>query len=119
MDIWLQNENVPSPVPIELKLLDKRWTGPQLCERLCNQLAGDYLREATGGCGLFLLVWQGSTPNRRWQIDRRLVGIADVREALKGYWGTISNSFPNVAAVEVVVIDLTRRGKRSSELRDG
>ena len=59
MDIRLQNQSVPSPVPIELKLLDKDWTGPRLCERLCNQLVGDYMREATGGCGVMLLVWQG------------------------------------------------------------
>jgi hypothetical protein len=43
IDISLQTADVQSPVPIELKLLDKAWTGPQLCERLRNQLAGDYL----------------------------------------------------------------------------
>lgn len=58
-DIWLQHPKVVSPVPIELKLLDKGWSGPDLCERLRNQLAGDYLREVTAGCGVFLLVWQG------------------------------------------------------------
>ena len=118
MDIWLQNEYVPSPVPIELKLLDKRWSGPQLCERLRNQLAGDYLREATGGCGLMLLVWKGCRPRRHWSIHGRRVGIAGLQEALKEHWCTISNSFPNVAAIEVVVIDLTRRGMRSSVVRD-
>ena len=113
MDIWLQSQNVPSPVPIELKLLDKSWTGPRLCERLRNQLAGDYLREATCGCGLMLLVWQGSRPGRRWQIDGRRVGTAGLRDALKGHWSTMSNFFPNVAAVEVVVIDLALREKQS------
>ena len=119
MDIWLQNQNVPSPVPVELKLLDKRWTGPKLCERLRNQLAGDYLREATGGCGLMLLIWQGSKPLRRWMIDGRRVGIAGLRDALKGHWATFSNSFPNVATVEVVVIDLTLRAGQASEVREG
>ena len=70
-DIRLQSQSVPSPVPIELKLLDKRWTGPKLCERLRNQLVGDYMREATGGCGVMLLVWQGNGPDRRWKIDGR------------------------------------------------
>ena len=115
MDICLQNANVPSSIPIELKLLDKRWSGPDLCKSLRCQLAGDYLREATGGCGLMLLVWKGSKPGRNWMINRRRVGIADLCAALKAYWGTISNCYPNVAAVEVVLIDLSRRGNRSSE----
>lgn len=61
MDIWLHNTSVLSPVPIELKLLDKGWTGPKLCERLRNQLAGDYLREKSAGCGVMLLIWQGNS----------------------------------------------------------
>ena len=114
MDIWLQNEKVRSPVPIELKLLDQDWSGPDLCKGLRDQLAGDYLREATGGYGLMVLVWRGRTLGRRWRIDGRLIGIPDLCEALREYWETISNSFPNVAAVEVKLIDLTRRGKASS-----
>ena len=113
MDIWLQDQNVRSPVPIELKLLDKRWTGPQLCERLCNQLAGDYLREAGGRCGVMLLVWLGSQSNRKWRIGGRPVGVSGLRDALKAYWNTKSNYFPNVAAVEIAVIDLTVRATRS------
>lgn len=115
IDLRMQNPGVPSPVPMELKLLDKGWTGPKLCERLRNQLVGDYMREATGGCGLMLLVWQGRVAGRRWKIDRRLVRLEELRDALKAYWDTISNSFPNVEAVEVVLIDLTLRGRRSSE----
>ena len=60
MDIWLQSQNVKFPVPIELKLLDKDWTGPKLCERMRNQLVGDYMRGGTERCGLMLLVWKGS-----------------------------------------------------------
>ena len=66
MDIWLHNTNVRSPVPIELKLLDKGWSGPKLCERLRNQLVGDYLREESAGCGVMLLVWQGKKSRKRW-----------------------------------------------------
>ena len=118
MDIWLQNEKVPSPVPIELKLLDQDWSGPDLCKSLRDQLAGDYLREATGGCGLMLMVWRGRKRGRRWRIDGRLVGIPDLCKALQGYWETISNSFPNVAAVQVILIDLTTRGRVSSVAPD-
>ena len=113
MDIWLQNPDVPSPVTIELKLLDKGWTGPQLCESLVNQLARDYLREADGRCGLMLLVWKGTKPGRRWLVDGRLVGVSDLRNALERHWASMTNSFPNVSAIEILLVDLTARAAKS------
>ena len=115
VDIWLQNPSVGSPIPVELKLLDKGWTGPKLCERLQNQLVGDYLRESSEGRGLMLLVWQGSKPERRWRINGALVGVSGLRDALKEHWLSISNSFPRVADIEIVVIDLTLRATRSGQ----
>jgi hypothetical protein len=109
MDIWLQNTNVHSPVPIELKLLDKGWSGPDLCERLRNQLAGDYLREESAGCGAMLLVWQGNIAAKRWTIGGHRVELSELASALKGYWQEISADFPSVDAIEVMVIDLTLR----------
>lgn len=109
MDIWLQNTNVHSPVPIELKLLDKRWSGPDLCERLRNQLVGDYLREESAGCGVMLLVWQGNIAAKRWTIGGHRVELSKLASALKGYWQEISADFPGVDAIEVMVIDLTLR----------
>ena len=94
---------------------------PELCERLRNQLAGDYLRDGTERCGLMLLVWQGyklgKGPKlaRRWQIGGRRVGVSGLRDALKDYWASISNRSPNVAALEVVVIDLTLRAVKSDQ----
>lgn len=113
MDISLQNTNVQSPVPIELKLLDKGWSGPKLCERLRNQLAGDYLREEAAGCGVMLLVWQGKIAERRWLINRHRIALIELANALKGYWNDISADFPGVEAIEVVVIDLTLRDHAS------
>ena len=115
MDIWLQNENVQSPVPIELKVLDKRWTGPMLCERLRNQLAGDYLQHEKEGCGVMLLIWQGDKPGRRWRINGAFVEVSGLRKALKDYWAGISNDFPNVAAIEIIVIDMTIRANKSDK----
>jgi len=113
-DIWLQHPKVLSPVPIELKLLDKNWSGPDLCERLRNQLAGDYLREVSAGCGIFLLVWQGSKPGRKWEVNGDRVGVSDLPQALTNYWNSISHQFPNVSAIEIIVVDLTLREKKSS-----
>ncbi len=114
MDIGLYNTKVQSPVPIELKLLDNKWSGPKLCERLRNQLAGDYLRESSAGCGVMLLVWQGNKPDKWWMINGRRVDLPELACALKSYWQDIAGQFPNVESIEVVVIDLTMRGKVSA-----
>lgn len=112
-DIWIQNARVSSAVPIELKLLDKGWSGPELCERLRNQLAGDYLREETAGCGVMLLVWQGCSVQKQWHIEERLAPLAELQDALQSYWNTIADSFPRVIKIEVILIDLTVRDMKS------
>jgi len=114
MDIWLRNTKIYSPVPIELKLLDKGWSGPKLCERLRNQLAGDYLREESAGCGVMLLVWQGKTSREHWIINNHRVGLGELASALKAYWQSIADEFAGVDAIDVVVIDLTQRGQLSN-----
>ena len=111
MDIWLHNTSVTSPVPIELKLLNKNWSGPKLCERLRNQLVGDYLREENAVCGVMLLVWQGKNPIKRWMINGHKVELSELVSALKLYWEDISNDFPGVEAIDVIVIDLAMRAK--------
>lgn len=113
-DIWLQHPRARPQVPIELKLLDKGWSGPHLCERLRNQLVGSYLREYESGCGVFLLVWQGSKPNRRWRVNGNLVCVSGLQQALANYWNSISHQFSNVSSIEVVVVDLTLRAQTSN-----
>ncbi|NOI88757.1 hypothetical protein [Vibrio sp. 99K-1] len=107
MDIWLANPKVTSPVPIELKLLDKGWSGPELCERLRNQLVGDYLREGTAGCGVFLLVSQKST--KYWKIGGKRVGADKLASALKDYWKSIAHGYVGIDEIEVIVIDMNKR----------
>ena len=118
-DIWLQNPNVELPIPIELKLLDQGWTGPELCERLQNQLAGDYLRQGYDRCGVLLLVWKGSKRGRRWRVGGKLVGVEELREEIKKYWAEIANDFPKVAAIEVIVIDLDARANKLDNQSEG
>jgi len=113
MDIWLQNTNVHSPVPIELKLLDKGWSGPELCKRLRNQLVGDYLREESAGCGVMLLVSQKLDQKRRWMINGHKVGLKGLASAIKLYWQEISSKFPGVYVIDVIVIDLATRAQVS------
>lgn len=113
MDIWLHNTSVHSPVPIELKLLDKGWTGPKLCERLRNQLAGDYLREESAGCGVMLLVSQRIGPEKRWMINGQRVGLSGLASALKRYWLGIAGEYSGIEAIDVIVIDLVQRAQVS------
>ena len=112
-DILMQSVRGTSAVPIELKVLDKNWSGPKLCERLRNQLAGDYLREETAGCGVFLLVWQGKSTKCKWEINGKEVGLPDLSAALVEHWETVSDTFPGIVAIEVILIDLTIRGRIS------
>jgi hypothetical protein len=114
-DIWTQSPAAPNPVPIELKLLDKNWSGPSLCERLCNQLAGDYLRHGDSRSGVFLLVWRGQAAAKSWQINGESVELNELENALRKYWLTISRDFPHVDGIEVLVVDLTKRNFKAAK----
>jgi hypothetical protein len=48
-----------APVSIEIKWADKKWTLPQLLERLENQLVGQYLRDDKSRYGIYLLGYIG------------------------------------------------------------
>ena len=112
-DIWVQCQSVNSPVPIELKLLEK-WSGPELCERLRNQLVGDYLREPSARFGVMLLVWRGTgQTKRRWEINGSRVELKELARALKHYWNSIADEYPDVDDIAVIVLDLTMRSQVS------
>jgi hypothetical protein len=113
IDIQVHNTKVKSPVPIELKLLDKKWTGPKLCERLRNQLVGDYLREKSADCGVMLLISQKVDDKKSWEINGKTVGLNELENAMKSYWESISSQYPKVEEIAVIVIDLTKRDKIS------
>ena len=112
-DICVQCQSVNSPVPIELKLLEK-WSGPELCERLRNQLVGDYLREPSARFGVMILVWRGTgQTKRRWEINGSRVELKELARALKHYWNSIADEYPDVDDIAVIVLDLTMRSQVS------
>jgi hypothetical protein len=112
-DFSVQCPKVDSPVPIELKLLEK-WRGPQLCERLRNQLVGDYLRESSARFGVMLLVWRGTDQAQgSWEINGSRVELNELANALKLYWNSIADEYPDVDDIAVIVIDLTMRSQVS------
>ena len=95
------------PVPVELKLADN-CTGPELFERLENQLCGDYLRDNRSNRGIYLLIYRGD--KSRWQLTNgKRVIFSDLIDELQGHWRKISPNFPGVEDIRVVGIDLMRR----------
>lgn len=97
-------------VPTELKLADK-WTGPDLEERLENQLCGDYMRDTRSRYGIFLLVFHGIKPGRGWRMsDGKLArSFKELVAKLQKRWEHLAPSYPDIEDVLVIGIDLTKR----------
>ncbi|WP_150793085.1 NACHT domain-containing protein [Pseudomonas fluorescens] len=107
-DYRFQNSQTYAPVPVELKL-SQNWSGPEHFERLENQLCGDYLRDVSSSCGIFLLVNNGGQV--AWDSPNKgRIGFEDLVIALQEHWLAISSKFPNVEDIKVIGIDLTKRG---------
>ena len=112
-DIWIQKPDI-TPIPIEIKLLDKQWSGPKICERLRIQLAKGYLRDRNGGRGIMLLVSLKCKPSRKWRINEHYVNLENLEDALQIYWESIALDYPNVEKIKIIVINLMQREKRSN-----
>lgn len=109
-DLRFLGAGFDGPLPAELKLADK-WSGPDLFERLENQLCGDYLRDNRSSRGLFVLVYSGV--KKAWEVPNRenRVDFDELIVSLEDHWRSISNRYPNVDNIAVVGIDLTQRTK--------
>lgn len=107
-DLRFHGMGFDGPVPIELKLADK-WTGPELFERLKNQLCGDYLRDNRSSRGIFLLVYRGEKTS--WYVPKgdNRVDFAGLIKALQAHWDQIASDFSYVDDITVIGIDLTFR----------
>ena len=106
-DLRFLDMGFDGPVPVELKLADN-CTGPELFERLENQLCRDYLRDDHSTRGIYLLIYRGD--KSRWQLPNgRHVIFSDLIDELQGHWQKLSPDFPGVEDIRVVGIDLMRR----------
>ncbi len=110
-DLRFHGEGFDGPVPVELKLVDKNWTGPKLFERLENQLCGDYLRDTRSTRGIFLLVYLGEYNTKHWTLpgSNQRVDFAELIAALHEHWIRISPKFSDIDDITVIGIDLTKR----------
>jgi hypothetical protein len=107
-DIRFQSSAFDAPVPVELKRADE-WTGPELFERLQNQLGGDYLRDRHSARGIYLLVHQGKT--KKWQLPDGSFAktFGALLEALQEHWQSLALLYPGIDDLRVIGIDLTKR----------
>lgn len=109
-DLRFHGVTIDAPVPVELKIADS-WTGPQLFERLENQLAGDYLRDVRSGRGIFGLVYRGEKSGWELPGTARSVDFDGLIEALTAHWAELAPKFPGVDEITIIGIDLSKRGK--------
>lgn len=112
-DLRFHGAGISGPIPTELKIADN-WTGPQLFERLENQLSGDYLRDRRSSRGIFLLINRGKKRNR-WQLpDETLVDFEKVVDGLQKHWELLSPAYPSVEDIRVIGVDLCKRQRPTS-----
>ena len=109
-DLRFHGMNFDGPIPVELKLADN-WTGPQLFERLENQLCGDYMRDIRSSRGIFVLVYRGEKVGWDVPINANRVDFAGLIAALENHWCQISTKFSGVVDITVIGIDLTKRSR--------
>ena len=106
-DLRFHGLGFDEPVPVELKLADK-CTGPELFDRLANQLCRGYLRDDRSKRGIYLLIYRGN--KSRWQLPNgRHVIFSALIDELQGHWEKLSPDFLGVEDIRVVGIDLMRR----------
>ncbi|CCO60600.1 conserved hypothetical protein [Vibrio nigripulchritudo] len=106
-DIRFHGNGFDAPVPVELKLAEN-WTGPDLAERLENQLCGDYLRDSRSNRGIFLLVLRKKKSS--WELPNgKAKSFSELIIQLEQHWENISARYTNVADIQIIGIDLTRR----------
>ena len=107
------HSEVPGMVPVELKIADNNWSGPQLFEKLRDQLCGDYLRDEANEHGVFLLVSRGT--QKRWalpsgkRVDFEQLVKALQESALELPVTDQRVKVLGIANIQVVGIDLTKR----------
>ncbi|GAB3788421.1 hypothetical protein GCM10028818_54940 [Spirosoma horti] len=105
-----------APVPVELKLADN-WSGPDLFERLENQLCGDYLRDNQSNSGIFVLVYRGQKTSWQLLVGKPEATFPELIDSLQDHWVTISANYPKINQIIIIGIDLTKRINRVKSLK--
>ncbi len=115
VDLKLNNHNIDSPIPIEIKIADN-WSGSNLISFLEEQLIGDYLRDQRSNYGIYLLFYQGKKKGegdqrvkKYWIIDKKKLYFCDLIQSLQTHWYSVSAKYQNIEEIRVLGVDLTKR----------
>ncbi len=108
-DIRVHGSGFKGPVPIELKIADKNWSGTKLFERLENQLCGDYLRDNHSSCGVYLLLYRGTKKHWEHPVTSERLDFLALISALQSHVDQYIQDLSRIEEVKVIGIDLTVR----------
>jgi hypothetical protein len=110
-DIRLHGLGFDGPVPIELKIADN-CPGPELFERLNNQLCGQYLRDIRSNNGIFMIVYRGEKTKWELPVSDKKVNFITLIQFLKEEARKIVAIDSKIEAIEIIDIDLAHRNRK-------
>lgn len=108
-DIRIHGVGFDGPVPIELKIMDNKWSGANLVERLNNQLCGQYLRDIRSNCGIFLLIYLGKKMSWKHPKTDKKLDFYKLVSFLEKEVKKITVRNNKVESIEIIGIDLKKR----------
>lgn len=98
-------------IPIEVKIAEN-WTYSKLCERLENQLIGQYMRDANSRFGIFLLIRKGGGKSKWKPADSGALDFDRLIPALQNYAIELVKANPDIEEIKVIGVDLQARTHR-------
>ncbi|MEZ6855020.1 hypothetical protein [Halodesulfovibrio aestuarii] len=112
-DIQFLNQNIGIPVPVELKIADRRhWSYQKFHERLKNQLIGQYLADEHHLFGIFLLVNQNG---EYWvRAEKSRASFEEMVKELQSYADQLIKDRSEIEAIQVVGINLKFRKEQAT-----
>jgi hypothetical protein len=104
-DIRLHNSAFAGPVCIEIKVMEKGWTVPDLESALEHQLVGQYLRDHRSRHGILLLFRTGA--KKRWQlpVSKEWVDFAELLAHLTRRAAEVLTRYSGVDQLDVIGMD--------------
>jgi hypothetical protein len=108
-DIRLRGFGFDAPVPIELKIVDNKWTVKKLIERLKNQLCGQYMRDIRSNYGIFLLVYLGNKKFWKHPKTGNHINFDELISLLEKEAEKITNKNKKIESIKIIGINLLKR----------
>jgi hypothetical protein len=110
-DIRIHGSDLDRPVAIEFKIADN-WSGPDLFERLQNQLCNDYLRDARSTFGVFLMT-NRAAKRQSWEhpVTRASLTFDELCDSLQVFADEYIAQRADIDGIRVIGIDLRKRLK--------